>query len=167
VSLVERLEAPITRRTWISILASVVVLVAVFAWCIVALGSRSAEVSTGESRVDLAAQAPTAVAAVFTVDSATWRDDREAASAALAEPLATTLRPALADGPPRGVERVEWVPETTAVVDVDEDTGSALLTVRVTVTPTSGAATSTLKSVHADFVRVDDQWRLSGMDDIV
>jgi hypothetical protein len=166
VNVVDRLEAPITRRTWIAVLASVVVLVAVFVWCVVALGSRSAEVSAAESRDDLAAQAPAAVAAVFTVHRATWRNDRESASAVLAEPLATTLRPALADGPPRGVERVEWAPETAAVVDVDGDTGSALLTVRVTVTPAAGAATSTKKSVHADFVRVEGQWRLSGLDDL-
>ncbi|QRY61614.1 hypothetical protein JVX90_14485 [Gordonia sp. PDNC005] len=166
MNLVARLEAPVTRRTSMALIASVVVLVGVFVWCIAALGSRSAEVSATEARDELAEQAPVAVAAVFTVHRATWQHDREAARAVLAEPLAATLRPALADGPPRGVERVEWAPETIAVVDVDGDIGSAMLTVRVTVTPTSGAATSTKKSVHADFVRGGDHWRLSGLDDL-
>ncbi|GED99863.1 hypothetical protein nbrc107696_03100 [Gordonia spumicola] len=164
--IVERLEAPVDRRTRLAVAAVAVVVVIAFVWCVAALGSRSTAVADADARTDLADQAPVAVATVFTVHAATWRSDRAAARGHLAEPLATTLAPALASGAPDGVATVEWAPLTTAVVDVDGDTGSVLLTVRVTVTPASGTPSTARKAVHADFSRVAGQWRLSGLDDL-
>ncbi len=166
MSIVTRLEAPVGRRTWIAAAAAVVVLVVAFGWCVLAVASRSTETAAADARTSLAEQAPSVVASVFTVHGATWKQDRAQAREALAEPLATALRSALAVGPPAGVDSVVWAPSSTSVIDVDGDVGSALITVRVTVTPASGTRTVADRSVQADFTRVDGSWRLSGLDEL-
>lgn len=161
-----RLERPISRATLLTALAAVALLVAGFVTCVVGLDHRSDVRAAESDRGAVSAQAGEAVAHVFSVSEGTWQQDRRTAKTYLAEPMSTSLAPALAVGPPNGVVSVAWEATDTATVDVDGDSATALVVARVTVTPRGRAAETADRTVQASLTRVDDRWLLAGMDEL-
>ncbi|MGO3327723.1 hypothetical protein [Gordonia sp. (in: high G+C Gram-positive bacteria)] len=161
-----RLEQPITRTTILAATAAVVLLVAGFAVCVVGLDHRSNVRAAESDRGAVSSQAGEALAHVFSVSEGTWRQDRQEARTYLAEPMSTSLAPALAVGPPDGVVSVSWEVLDTAAVDVDGDSATALVVARVRVTPRGSAVQTTDRTVQASLAKVDDRWLLSGVDEL-
>ena len=163
----DRLRAPLTRRRAVLIVAvAVIVLVAataVYGW---ASRSRDAVTAREQAATQVAAQAGSLVADVFSVDRSQWQADRARAAALLAEPLATSQRAALAAGPPDGVAAIRWSPVEAGVVRAEADIATAVVVADVTVVAGDGAQESTRKTVQADLVRRDGRWLLSGLDEL-
>ncbi|MCF8570235.1 hypothetical protein L5G32_08140 [Gordonia sp. HY002] len=161
-----RLEQPSTRVTLLAALAAVALLVAGFVTCVVGLDHRSDVRAAESDRGAVSAQAGEAVAHVFSVSEGTWQQDRRTARTYLAEPMSTSLAAALAAGPPDGVVSVAWEPLDTATVDLDDDSATALVVARVTVTPRGSAVQTADRTVQASMTRIDDRWLLTGMDEL-
>ncbi|WOC11582.1 hypothetical protein [Gordonia sp. MP11Mi] len=161
-----RLERPVTRNTLIGVAVAVVVLVGAFVVCVAGLDHRSDARTAATARDTVSEQAADAVAAVFSVSEKTWRHDRQAAKTHLADPMSTSLASALARGPAEGVISVEWEPQHAATVDIDQDTATAIVVARVTVTSRRGPPQTADRTVQTSLRRVEGRWLVTGMDEL-
>ncbi|AUH68124.1 MULTISPECIES: hypothetical protein [Gordonia] len=161
------LEKPMS--TWGTVLrlgVTAVVFTAGLIFCISGLDDHAEQRDAAQARQTLQEKAGTIVADVFSVDSRTWAGDRKTARSLVAPPLSIASGPALNGPPPDGTASVSWVPQNVAVSWADGDAGEALVIVQVTVTSRSGHSESRTKAVQASYVRSDDRWLLSGLEEL-
>ncbi len=165
--LVTRLERPVTGRRavlgFFAVLALLTVALAAFG---VAVAQRGPAVERLAVSRELQDRAGPLVAEVFTAGAGTWQADRERARTLVTPAFAASAATGLAAAPPAGVRAVTWTPLSTGVVAAHDDAGTALVVVRVTVTPERGEPAAAVKSVSADLVRDGDRWLLSGLDEL-
>lgn len=165
--LTHRLERPVSdRRAALGLLAVLLLLaIALGAFGAAAAHRRPAADRLAVSR-ELQEGAGRLVAEVFTAGAGTWRADRERARSLVTPAFAASAATGFAAEPPTGVRAVTWTPLSTGVIDAHTEAGTALVVVRVTVTPDRGEPTTATKAVSAELVRADGRWLLNGLDEL-
>ncbi|MFT3661256.1 MAG: hypothetical protein QM809_07605 [Gordonia sp. (in: high G+C Gram-positive bacteria)] len=166
-TITRRLEAPLppgrAARWWVGSTLAVLLSLSLF---VASVWWRAPVAERVDGVAELQRQAGRVVAAVFSAGADTWRRDRERARVLVTETFEASAGAALAADPPPGVRSVDWAPRQVGVVDVQHDTGTAVLVVQVTVTPTAGEPTARDTTVSADFARHRGVWLLDALDEL-
>ncbi|NDK91819.1 hypothetical protein GYA93_19915 [Gordonia desulfuricans] len=148
-------------RAFLVLSAAVVVLVVLVVAVVWGVRAADRHHTVDDNRMSLRAHAGQIVATVFTVDRAHWEADRARAREVIGGDFASTFATALRSPPADGTAAVTWSPGTVALIDVDTESGAALIRSNVVTRTDDGHEETTARTVRAGFVRHGEGWLLT------
>lgn len=120
--------------------------------------------SIADNRITLRDQAGEILGAVFSVDADHWQADRARARGLVGTDFERTYGAQLHRPPPSGTTAVSWRGETTALVDVADHSGTALVRAMVTTRADDASESVDRHTLRAEFDLVDGRWLLVSAD---